>query len=297
MPEPGKNCLVSFSITVFLNEKSSPLSVLLSQMFQGHCFYWHTEDMQGPAMLWHKGPFSLFVFILCPVFHIWSLSFHIQSKSSPPTSGCPCHEENLNPQCNEGWIQQLTFQFFSDLILDVALQNRQFSPHSRTVWLQVQISVFSSLSSGKWGATSAKKKNCETVPIPHTPSHTKRKKKVFINLNEHIFPDICAFIYCVFLYKTYIWREAPVRTFQKHFGSTAGQLNGDGDICSFLFSVYMLMISHYYLIGQLCSSSRVVWDCLIFISCVFKASFTLSLSGFCPDSNEVHRPCCLFCNI
>lgn len=47
-----------------------------------------------------------------------------------------------------------------------------------------------------------------------------------------------------------------------------------------LFSVYILMISRYYLIGQLCSSSWVVWDCLIFISCVFKASFTLSLLDF-----------------
>lgn len=43
-----------------------------------------------------------------------------------------------------------------------------------------------------------------------------------------------------------------------------------------LLSVYILMTPPYYLIGQLCSSSLVVWDCLVFISCVFKASWILS---------------------
>lgn len=49
------------------------------------------------------------------------------------------------------------------------------------------------------------------------------------------------------------------------------------------------MISHYYLIGQLCSSSWVVWDCLIFISCLSNLLYSVS-PGFCPENNEVNRP-------
>ena len=40
------------------------------------------------------------------------------------------------------------------------------------------------------------------VCLPHSLSHCL--PSVFIDLNEHILPDISAFIYCVFIYRIYI---------------------------------------------------------------------------------------------
>ncbi|KAI9523145.1 hypothetical protein NQZ68_030189 [Dissostichus eleginoides] len=63
-----------------------------------------------------------------------SLSSHIQSRCSSPADALPpllvCREEDLSlPICfsllrlyHESWIPQLTFQFFSKLICEVALK-------------------------------------------------------------------------------------------------------------------------------------------------------------------------------
>lgn len=110
-------------------------------------------------------------------------------------------------------MQQLSFQFIFDP--RCSAPSRHGHPRSPCCQFQDQIPAFSALSLGIWGATSEKRRLCLLLIYN---SWKGGKKKVFINLN--IFPDICAFIYCVFLYKTY---GDPTPTPQWwHFGSSAG---------------------------------------------------------------------------
>lgn len=133
---------------------------------------------------------------------------------------------------------------------------------------QVQICLLKSFI-GKMRYYLREKQSSKTVPTLHLNT---KKKKVFINLNEHIFPDICAFICCVcfyiILYMNITHSDDISEPFQEHLGKLKCQLCFTITICSFFFchQFCLLMISHFYLIGQLCSSSWVVWDCLIFVS-------------------------------
>lgn len=89
----------------------------------------------------------------------------------------------------------------------------------------------------------------------------------------NIFFQTSVLSYIVCFYIKPIFEDKP------HFTnvSCVGTLNSDGNfsLLFFLSPVYLLTLSHLYLIEQLCSSSWAVWDCPIFISCIFiKASFT-----------------------
>lgn len=168
----------------------------------------------------------LSVFILRPVFQMWSLSFHIQSNSSSAVVR-PCHEINLN--------RPSPFRAFPSFSLSPAIYAKKAgysSSHSSSspVWstmllskqmcwtvnhavltlaifdssCQVQICLFKYFI-GKMRCYLRENQSCKTVPTLHLNT---KKKKVFINLNEHIFPDICAFICCVFLYNS-IYEHNP----------------------------------------------------------------------------------------
>lgn len=111
-------------------------------------------------------------------------------------------------------------------------------------------------------------KSCKTVPIPHKTTHLG--KKGFYRLkNEHIFSGICAFIHCVSM------ETLKMRSFRNTWGCLSEEAMATAALVP-LCPVYSSMTPHHYLIGRLCSSSRLVWDRRIFIR---------------RHSNEVHRPC------
>lgn len=203
----------------------------------------------------------------------------------------------LPPPCDEGWIQQVTFQLFCDLIHDVALQTDVLN-----CWT-LQSSLLCSLASVFRVKFWLFHRENEVLPPRKeelqdcayssyiTRSHTKRKKKGFLSTWMNIFfqTSVLSYIVCF-----YIKHEENPQYW--HFRNVSvGKFNSDGNIFH-LFQCTYMKISHDYLIGQLCSSSWVVWDCLIFISCILKASFTVSLLDFVL-TNEVHSQAPLFCNI
>lgn len=269
-----------------------------------------SEDTQGPAILWHKGPFSLCVFIFCPASHIWCLSFHTQSKSSssavafPPLYVRVTRMTWIDPLpsdpsplsfspglLDEGWIQQLTFQSVSSLIHDVALQTDTlncWSLQPSLLWTLASVGRFKFLSFQvfHWKnevlpqTKNEELRDCAYFSFTH--SHTEKKIKPFLSTWMNIFFQTSVLSYIVWLDLKHIYEDNPQWWhLKKHFWSSAEKLIGDGNTF-FLksVSVYILMITCFYLIGQLCSSSWVVWDCLIFISYVFQTSFTLSLLDF-----------------
>lgn len=171
--------------------------------------------------------------------------FHIQSTSSPAVALpplCPCHEENLNRLSFSLLPEYSSFTFQSDLIHNVALQTEVLNTSvladlaTFDFSFQVQILVCVKYFIGKTMRCYLREKT-----VPHssfttrsrTKKQKKKEKKVFINLNEHIFSDICAFIYCVFLYKTCM-KITPCDDISEPLWSSAGKLNGDGNICPFI---------------------------------------------------------------
>ncbi len=283
--QEGRNCLVGVSTTFFSKwETFMDLDApLLSPMFREPFFLptW-AEDMQGPAMWWNKGPFSFSVFILCPVVHIWCLSLYIQLKSTSPAVALPpCASVSRGTPESTPRPSDPSLLFLSAAVVRSRLETAahipvhlrsdpQCSSPNRHVELfissvltlvnfgsggQIQSSVFKYFI-GKMRCYLRKKKlqDCAyfLFTCSHTHTHTKkqRKKKVFINLNELIFSNICTFIYCVVLFKTYIWRKKPRDDISEPFLELCRKVKWRWRhlffFCFNLFSVYILMISHFY---------------------------------------------------
>lgn len=98
-----------------------------------------SEDVQGPTILWlYWDPFlslhlsfalsfiyglSVSIFSLNPAIALPPLFVPVMKNPElTPSPQSLALFFSLLPSCNEGWIQQVTFQFFSDLIGNVALQ-------------------------------------------------------------------------------------------------------------------------------------------------------------------------------
>lgn len=269
-PRPRRTCLVIVSITfsklaIFMS-LIAPLTSVTDVPRTLFLRTW-SEDMQGPSIVTILGATPTSVH-LC----------HEETRNQPP----PSESFSSLPALitGNGWTQQLTFQFSSDRI------RRQCSPHA--VWIQflgsdpdLFLSVFHWGGwGGKWGATSEKEELQDCAyssydTFTHTHTHKKEKKK-FLSTWMNIFFQTSVLSYIVCFYIKRIYEDKPQWW---HFTnrSCVGKFNSDGNFSFFffLFPVYMLMLSHHYLIEQLCSSSWVVWDCPIFISCIFiKASST-----------------------
>lgn len=149
--------------------------------------------------------FSLSSF--CPVFHIWSLVFHIQLKSSSAAIAHLSPEENLNrppspqsftrifslpPSHDEGWTQQLTFQFVfrsdpqcsspdrhAELLITSVLTLAIFGFD-----FQVQISIFFKSFIWKNEVLPLRKEELQDCAYSSftTRSHTKKEKKSLYQL-------------------------------------------------------------------------------------------------------------------
>lgn len=103
-------------------------------------------------------------------------------------------------------------------------------------------------------------------------THKHTKKNSFYELELTYFSrHLCFHILCVSIYMRKK-KQTPVTTFQELCRKVKRRHRSPFR----LLSVYILTPSPCYLTGPLCSSSLVVWDCLIFISCVFKTSWILS---------------------
>lgn len=202
----------------------------------------------------------LSVFILCPVFQMRSLSFHIQSNSSSAVMH-PCHEINLNRPSPLRAVLAFSLSLATHAKkAGYSSSHSSWSPVWSTIMLtkqmcwtvnnavltltifdsscQVQICLFKSFI-GKMRYYLREKQSSKTVPTLHLNT---KKKKVFINLNEHIFPDICAFICCVcfyiILYMNITHSDDISEPFQEHLGKLKCQLfyNYNLFFFSFVFS-------------------------------------------------------------
>lgn len=179
--------------------------------------------MQGPTILWHKGPFSLsLLFALC---FTYGLSFFIFSWN-PVLQPLPSHlspEENLNrppspqsftrifslpPSHDEGWTQQLTFQFVfrsdpqcsspdrhAELLITSVLTLAIFGFD-----FQVQISIFFKSFIWKNEVLPLRKEELQDCAYSSftTRSHTKKEKKSLYQLEWTYFSKhLCFHILCV----------------------------------------------------------------------------------------------------
>lgn len=137
-----------------------------------------------------------------------------------------------------------------------------------------QIPAFSNLSLGKWGATSEKRRLCLLL-MYNSRKGEKENKNGFYQLELTYFSrHLCFHILCLSIEN--IRRCPPPSPSPPHHlpnDDILGALQECQGWWQYLVlfklpSVCVLKLSCFYLIGQLCSSSWVVWDWLIFISCL-----------------------------
>lgn len=212
--------------------------------------------MQGPAMLWQKGPFSLSAFILCPVFHMWFRIFHIVIYSQLCPLPSPPHHLHL---CVVSWgrsesnpfapliaFLRLFFPLSCPGAMKAGYQIHDVAPLNCSSLSVVTLNLFSSSfqvsDSGLFQVFSLGKKN-EVLPPQEKKKFARlclfliydkftllkgkdEEKKQFLSTWMNIFfqTSVLSYIVCFYI-KTCVYEDDPpvMKHFRNIFGRSAGE--------------------------------------------------------------------------